>query len=103
MSAAAHVVEFVDVVDGIMFRSVFLPFKGMTVPQHRHDVSHPTYCGAGKARLYVNGRMAADVEAGRAISIEAGKDHLFEALEDNTRLTCVFDAARAEELKGKGY
>lgn len=95
--------EFVEEVEGIYFRSIFLPFRGMTVPQHRHDVPHPTFCGAGKARLYVNGRFKCDVEAGHAVPIEAGVDHLFEALEDNTRLTCIFDTARAEELKEKGF
>lgn len=95
--------EFVEEVEGIYFRSVFLPFKGMSVPQHRHDVSHPTYCGSGKARLYENGRFVCDVEAGRAVKVRAGVDHLFEALEDNTRLTCIFDAARALELEKKGY
>lgn len=97
------IVEFVEEVEGIYFRSVFLPFKGMSIPQHRHDVSHPTYCGSGKARLYVDGRFVRDVAAGSAVAVEANHDHLFEALEDNTRLTCIFDAQRALELKEKGY
>lgn len=96
-------VEFVEEVEGIHFRSIFLPFKGMRCEQHKHDVSHPTYCGSGKARLYVEGRFAGDVEAGHAVAVKAGKHHFFEAIEDNTRLTCVFDAARAEELTGKGF
>lgn len=95
--------EFIEEVEGIYFRSVFLPFKGMTIPQHRHDVAHPTLCGSGKARLYVDGRFCCDIEAGHAVPIKAGVDHLFEALEDDTRLTCVFDAARANEIKDKGY
>lgn len=97
------IVEFVEEVDGFHFRSVFLPFKGMTIPQHVHDVSHPTLCGSGKARLYVDGRISGDVEAGHAIYIAAGKKHLFEALEDNTRLTCVFNAEQALRLKEEGF
>lgn len=97
------IVEFVDVVEGIMFRSVFLPFKGMCGEQHQHDVTHPLYCGSGKARLYTDGRFDCDIEAGQAVPVKAGKKHFVEALEDNTRLTCVFDAAGADELKEKGY
>lgn len=98
-----EIVEFVDEVAGIYFRSVFLAFKGTTIPQHSHDEAHATYCGSGKARLYVDGRFQEDIEAGHAVAIAAGKQHLFEALEDHTRLTCVWDAAAAQRLKEKGH
>lgn len=97
------IVEYVEERMGVYFRSVFLPFKGMTIPQHVHDVSHPTFCGSGKARLYVDGLFREDVEAGHAVGIEAGKRHCFEALEDNTRLTCVFNAEQAMKLKEDGF
>jgi quercetin dioxygenase-like cupin family protein len=97
------IVEYCNETLGFHFRSVFLPFKGMTIPQHEHDVSHPTLCGSGKARLYVDGRFTEDVEAGGIVEIAAGKKHMFEALEDNTRLTCVFNAEQAEKLKGDGF
>lgn len=97
------IVETVKEQFGIYFRSVFLPFKGMIGEQHAHDVSHPTLCGSGKARLYVDGRFQEDVEAGGIVGIEAGKKHFFEALEDNTRLTCVFDAEKALRLKEEGF
>lgn len=97
------IVEFVEEVGGFMFRSVFLPFKGMSGEQHVHDVTHPTLCGSGRARLYVDGKLRGDVEAGHAITVEAGKRHFFEALEDNTRLTCVFHAEQALQLKREGF
>ncbi len=85
------------------FRSIVLEKAGDRVPQHRHDVSHPTLCGAGSAEFYVDGVLAGRVIAGNVVEIEAGKLHEFVALEDGTRLTCVFDAEDAEKLKEKGY
>jgi quercetin dioxygenase-like cupin family protein len=96
-------VESVQLIGGFMFRPVFLAFKGMCGEQHQHDVPHPTLCGSGRARLYVDGRFVCDVEAPNAIWVEAGKKHFFEALEDNTRLICVFDEERALQVKEKGY
>lgn len=103
ITAETEIVEFIEEKAGIYFRSVLLPFKGTTIPQHVHDESHATYVGSGRARLYVDGLFKEDIEAGHATEIEAGKKHLFEALEDNTRLTCVWDAEKALRLKEKGF
>jgi quercetin dioxygenase-like cupin family protein len=52
----------------------------MTIAQHKHDVSHPTYCGlSGKARLHLDGVFDRDVEAGHAAPVRAGVNHEFEA------------------------
>ena len=94
-------VEWVDVVCGIGFRVVVLEKAGHVIPQHHHDgYPHATFCGAGRARLWVNGKYAADLEKGRAIEIKAGDEHLWQALEDGTLLACISDAARAEKTKG---
>lgn len=97
------IVEFVDEVEGIHFRSILIPRAGMLVPQHEHDVSHPTYCGQGSAAIYLGDRYWRDIKGGEAVPIKAGVIHSFRALEDNTRLTCVFDAKRALLLKEKGF
>lgn len=96
-------VEFVEEKGGIYFRSILLAKAGMRVPQHQHDVRHATYCGSGSALFYVDGELVQTVLAGHAVEIEPEKAHLFEALEDNTRLTCVFDAEATQLLKAKGY
>jgi quercetin dioxygenase-like cupin family protein len=96
------IVEFVEELAGIYFRSIFLPFKGTTIPQHTHDEDHATYVGQGSARLYVDGLLEGDIEAGHAVLIKAGKRHVFEALEDDTRLTCVWSLEAAMRLKDKG-
>lgn len=103
MIASPEVVEFVEEIDGFHFRSILLPANGMVCGQHKHDISHPTLCGSGKAKLYVEGFEVGDVEAGHAIHVEAGKEHFFVALEDNTRLTCVFNAEQALALKAEGH
>lgn len=92
-------VEFVETKAGIYFRSVFLPFKGTTIPQHVHTEDHATLVGRGKARLYVNDRFQEDIEEGHAVTLKAGQKHSFEALEDNTRLICVWDVEAAERMQ----
>lgn len=98
----SEIVEFVEEVCGIYFRSILLPRAGMRVPQHSHDHDHATLVGAGTARLYVDGQPAGDFHAGRAVPIIAGKHHAFEALEPGTRLTCVHNVASALSIKNKG-
>lgn len=99
-----EIVEFVGELAGVHYRSVFLAFRGTTIPQHVHGESHATLVGCGKARLYVDDRFKQDISAGEVVLIEAGKKHLFESLEDNTRLTCLWTVEAAErELKKKGF
>lgn len=97
-----EVVEFIEEVCGIYFRSVLLAKAGMRIGQHVHDHDHATYCGSGRARMVVDGVTQGEVCAGRAVPVLAGKRHEFIALEDNTRLTCVHDVASAESIKAKG-
>ena len=98
----SEIVEFVEEKAGIYFRSILIPEAGTWVPQHTHDESHATYCGQGSAAMYVDGEFVLKVFAGHAVEVEAGKQHAFRALENYTRLTCVWDAERALRLKEKG-
>lgn len=101
----AYAVESVQIEGGIYVRSVFLPFKGTTVPQHTHSEDHPTMVCAGRARLYVDGKFDRDIDAGSLVLIKAGRKHLFEALEDNTRISCLWReevAMRMEETTWRG-
>lgn len=95
-------VEFIEEVAGLYFRSIVLECAGDTVPQHSHDHDHATLVGAGSVRMWVNGCWLADIPAGHAVKIKAATQHLFQALEPNTRLTCVHDASSAESLQSKG-
>jgi len=98
----SEIVEFVEEVAGLYFRSILLPRSGIRVPQHVHDYDHATYIGSGAARMYVDGAPAGDFPAGHAASVRAGHQHEFEALEPNTRLVCIHDVASAESLKQRG-
>ena len=93
------IVEYVNDVCGIHFRSVLIEKAGEKISQHVHDHDHPTYCGSGSARLRVNGEVVGDVHAGGVVAVLAGQHHEFEALEDNTRLACIHDVASAESIK----
>jgi quercetin dioxygenase-like cupin family protein len=95
-----EVVEFVETRAGIYFRSVLLPKKGMAIPQHVHDEAHATLCCSGSARMHVDYKRSEDIAAGHAVEVEAGKRHWFEALEDNTRLTCIWTVEAAHRMKG---
>ena len=97
-----EIVESVEEVAGIYFRSVLLQKAGMRIAQHTHDHDHATYCGAGRARLVVDGQERGEVQAGHAVEVKAGHRHEFIALEDNTRLTCVHDVRSALSIKEKG-
>lgn len=94
-------VEFVDEVCGIFFRSILLQ-KGEKARQHVHDHDHATYVGSGSVLLWADGELAGAFMAGTAIPVYAGVRHEFEALENDTRITCVHTAASAESMKAKG-
>lgn len=81
--------EFIEVKAGIYFRSIVLD-KYEVVGQHRHDAAHATLVGSGAARLWIDGVWSADIPAGHAVAIEANKDHVFQALEPDTRLSCIW-------------
>ena len=95
-------VEYITEVAGLYFRSVLIPHKGMGIDQHVHDHDHATFVGSGKVMAFGDGRVLGEFSAGQAVEIKAGVYHQFEALEDNTRLTCVHDIASAESVKAKG-
>lgn len=83
------------------YRSILLEKAGTCVPQHTHDYPHDTLVGSGRARGWVKtgGRWLwiGDKEAGDAFEIAEEKEHIFMALEPNTRLSCI------HHLDGKPY
>lgn len=94
----SEIVEFIETKGGIYFRSVLLS-EGTSIPQHVHSEDHATFVGQGKARVFVNGKYVQDVEAGHAVEMKAGDAHVFQALENNTRLTCIWPVEVAERMK----
>lgn len=97
-----EIVERIEEVCGIYFRSVLLERNGTRIPQHVHDHDHATLVCSGAARVWVDGELIGDFDAGRAVPVLAGKMHEFQALLPMTRLACVHDVASAESIKEKG-
>lgn len=89
-------VEFIGEVEGVAFRSTTLAKAGDCVGQHAHPHPHATYVGNGAVRLWVNGVWRGDYGRGQPIAIKAHSVHIFQALQDDTHLTCVTIVAVAE-------
>lgn len=93
-----HIVE----AGGIYFRSVRLEEAGTVIPQHVHDHDHVTFIGHGSARGWQDGIWIGDKQAGDCFEVAAGRQHLFQALEPQTLLTCVHNIDSALSLRRKG-
>lgn len=96
-----ELVEYVDEVCGMYFRSLLLPVAGIKVPTHKHPYDHATVVGSGKAILHANGEKRVYI-AGDVAELKAEVDHTWESLEPNTRLTCVHDTRGADFIKKAG-
>lgn len=89
-------VEFVDVVEGICIRTATLSNAGDCVGQHKHSYSHANHVGHGSVRLWVDGVWVGDFKRNQTISIKANAIHIFQALEDDTSISCLTIASVAE-------
>lgn len=94
-----EIIEFVDEVCGIYARSILIPHAGAKVPQHEHEYDHATFVGSGRVRLIADGKLIGDFQAGQLIEVKAKTQHLFVALEPNTRLACLHITDSAEKAK----
>ncbi len=94
--------ECIEEAAGLYFRSVLLVEQGTLISQHEHDHDHATLVCSGRARGWCDGMPLGDKGPGEAFEIKAGSAHAFQALEANTRLTCVHSIASAESVKRKG-
>lgn len=83
---------------GLAFFGVLLS-KGMVIPQHKHEWPHATYIGAGSARHWADGVYQGIVSQSDALELAADTEHVFEALEDGTLITCVWPEALADHFE----
>lgn len=98
----SEVVERIEEVCGLYFRSIVLKNTGDLGTKHAHNHDHATLVCSGRARFICDGVVQGDYDAGTALLITAGRLHQFQALEPNTRLACVHDVASAQAIKEKG-
>ena len=102
MTSLEPVIEFIDEVGGLYFRSILLRNRGDTAAQHTHEYDHVTYVGNGCVVAYADEECIGEVWAGHAIEIKAGIPHKFVAILPDTRLTCVHNVESANAIKAKG-
>lgn len=95
-------VEFIDEVEGIAIRSTVLEKKGDCVGQHAHPYSHATLVGSGEVRLWVDGQWTGDFKRGQPIGVKAGRVHIFQALADDTFMSCLTISEIAEMVRKEG-
>jgi hypothetical protein len=88
-------------VAGLYFRSYLLPEVGTIIPQHVHDYDHATLVCAGSVDVNIDGVYAGQYQAGQAIEIQAGKQHVFQSVEPMTRLCCVHQTESAISAQKK--
>lgn len=83
-------VEIINETLGFCSRMITLEKAGTYIPQHAHPDDHATLICAGRARGWVDGTWIGDFGPGDLVPVRAGHPHVFQALEDMTRLACLF-------------
>jgi len=96
------IVEFVDEVKGVYFRSILLQKRGDEVSQHAHDYDHATFVGSGAVVAWVGEKCLGEFWGGQAVPITAGHPHKFVAIMPDTRLACVHCVDSANSIKKEG-
>ena len=75
--------------DGVFIKQMYLERRGNIVPQHVHEYDHHTMLATGAVRVWINKHDGKDYHAPCAIFVEAGKQHTFMALKNDTVLYCI--------------
>jgi hypothetical protein len=90
--------QWVDVVDDIYTRVIYLEYKDFVVPQHIHTYEHTTLLAHGSVRLYKNRQWFADYHAPKLIKVEANTEHYFQSLEDHTVICCIHNTHGMDDV-----
>lgn len=81
--------QWMDVVDDVLTRVIYLSYKDFIVPQHVHTYAHHTLLACGSVRVFKDKHWWADYTAPKLITIDANVEHWFQSLEDNTVICCI--------------
>lgn len=85
--------------DGIMTKVIHLKSANTYIPQHSHKYDHSTVLAAGSVRGWKDGELLGDFTGAQPIFIEAGHQHTFMSLEDNTVVLCIHRIDRTGEVE----
>lgn len=88
----------VDLEEEISTRVIYLKYKDFMVPQHVHEHSHSTLIAHGSVRCFKDKHWWADYFAPKLIRIEAGVEHWFQSLEDNTVICCIHNTHGLDDV-----
>lgn len=85
--------------DGIMTKVIHLKSANTYIPQHSHKYDHSTVLASGSVRGWKDGKLLGDFSATVPIFIEAGHQHTFMSLEDNTVVLCIHRIDRTGDVE----
>lgn len=85
-------------VGGVYVKELFLEHIGDKVRSHKHAYDHLSLVAAGRVRVTVDGQVT-DYPARSAVKVEAGKEHMIEALEPHSLWYCIHSVP--EDLRGE--
>jgi hypothetical protein len=89
--------QWLDVIDDISTRVIYLRYKDFIVPQHVHAYAHHTLLAHGSVRLFKDKHWWADYNAPKLITIESNVEHWFQSLEEDTVICCIHNTHGLEE------
>lgn len=86
----------IHIADDVFVKQMAIAKAGTYIPQHSHKYDHLSMLAVGSVDVWKDGRYDRAYHAPAGIVIAAGVKHLFRALEDNTVIYCIHNAARAD-------
>ena len=86
----------IHMADDVFIKQLSVPRAGTVLEQHQHAYNHTSMIAAGAVSVWVDGAHRGDYQAPTGILIEAGRNHFFRTLADNTVIYCIHNLARAE-------
>jgi quercetin dioxygenase-like cupin family protein len=81
--------ELLETEGGICVRVTKLEKVGYMVPQHSHEFGHTTLIASGAVAFFLEGQYVKDLVAPAIQYVEPNKQHVYQALMDNSVLACI--------------
>ena len=90
--------EFAEA-DSIFMKQMYLPKKGMVVPQHAHAYDHYTLLAHGALHVFSDEQDFGVVHAPKPIFIKAGVKHTLISMEPETVAYCIHNLTGRKEVE----
>jgi quercetin dioxygenase-like cupin family protein len=86
----------VHVADNVFVKQMVIPKAGTYVPQHAHRYDHLSMLAVGSVKAWADDALLGEFHAPHGFNIPANVKHTFLALEDQTIIYCIHNAARSD-------